>query len=271
LSLLFRFVLAYFCWSADGARPKYVLSKFLASLLAIVDQLADSHITETEERYMSLVWPVFSNVKMLTTKAPALGAVLILLFCSVLGKAQESSGQGRFEVGTNFTALHTPPAGALGSLGPGLQAGVNFGRYFALDAAFSWLPSNSPEGYTLVGLFGGKAGMRTKHYGLFGKVRPGFVTIENALRSSTLIFPAPTGTARFDPLTQRALDLGGVVEYYPTRRWALRWDAGDTLIFEEEGPLFTAVLPGIPPISFRQTPRRMTNHFQFGASVLYRF
>src|SRR5436309_2463883 len=76
----------------------------------------------------------------------------------------------KFELGGNFTALRLSGTGLLG---PGIEGDVNFGRYLALDAAYSWLPS-SPQ-HVMTALFGAKAGIRTKHVGLFAKVRPGFV------------------------------------------------------------------------------------------------
>lgn len=193
-------------------------------------------------------------------------AVALLLFHSVIALAQDSPG--RFEIGGSVTAIRN--AFLPSNVGPGLEGDLNIGRHFALDAAVTWLPSTSNAGQTVVGLFGGKAGARTDHFGFFAKVRPGFVTIDNALRSSTLVFPAPFGVSRFDRLTHRALDVGGVVEYYPTRHWALRWDAGDTLFFEEQGPIFTIIAPNVVA-SFPQAPARTTNHFQFSTSLHYRF
>ena len=100
----------------------------------------------------------------------------------------------------------------------------------------------------MTGLFGVKAGTRTEHFGLFAKVRPGFLTFDNALRAETiLVTPGPLGfpigtisSLRFGRLTQPALDLGGVVEYYPARHWAFRWDMGDTLIFRRRAQRSTS-------------------------------
>jgi hypothetical protein len=189
---------------------------------------------------------------------------------------------GRFEVGGSFTALRNPFLPS--NLGPGVEGDLNIGRHIALDAAVSWLPSTSRPGQTVVGLFGAKIGTRTDHFGFFAKVRPGFFTTDNELRSSTFIllppviqsgtvvFPPPVFVERFDRLTQRALDLGGIVEYYPSRHWALRWDAGDTLFFEEKGPIFTNIVPDLNVnTSFPLSPARTSNHFQFSASLHYRF
>lgn len=92
---------------------------------------------------------------------------------------------------------------------------------------------------------------------------------------STIIDLTPPGTFqnRFGRLTQPALDLGGVVEYYPAKHWAFRWDLGDTLLFEEKGPTFTVISPpGLPPfLQSPPAPARTTNQFQFSMGVHYRF
>jgi hypothetical protein len=107
------------------------------------------------------------------------------------------------------------------------------------------------------------------------------MTFDNALRGATFILtPAPGGLGsvttissfRFGRLTQRALDLGGVAEYYPARHWAFRWDLGDMLLFEDKGPTFTFIgvgTPSQPPIIERSPG--ITQHFQFSTGIHYRF
>ena len=205
-----------------------------------------------------------------TTFALGIGSVLLL---SAPAAAQDTPG--RFEVGGNFTALYFHRAG----IGPGLEGDINFGRHFALDGSFSWFPKNTIGKNAMTGLFGVKAGTRTERFGLFAKVRPGFLTFDNALREEKiLITPGPLGiplgsvsSLRFGRLTQRALDLGGVVEYYPARHWAFRWDMGDTLVFQEKGPTINFIGVGIPvgpPFAQRNFG---SNHFQFNTGVHYRF
>jgi hypothetical protein len=77
-----------------------------------------------------------------------------------------------------------------------------------------FLPDEGPP-YATQGLFGIKAGKRTKHMGIFAKVRPGF---------QTNFYVNERQQARV------ALDVGGVAEYYPNRHVALRLDAGDLII-----------------------------------------
>jgi hypothetical protein len=190
----------------------------------------------------------------------------LFILCSSFAVAQDSPGH--FELGGSLTAVRSSILSA--PLGVGLEADLNLGRHFAVDAALDWLPSTSRTGNSVIGLFGAKVGNRTQHFGYFVKVRPGFLTIDSQFRESFLSVSPSFGFTRFDRLTERTLDLGGVLEYYPAKHWALRWDAGDMLIFEDPGPTFTGIFPGQP--AFVSTvPSRVTNNFRFSTSLHYRF
>jgi hypothetical protein len=199
-----------------------------------------------------------------------------IVFLSALAAAQDSPG--RFEAGTAFSTLHMP---SIAALGPALEGDVNFGRHFALDGAASWFPNSTRGKSAATGFFGAKAGMRTQRFGFFGKARPGFMTFDNAFRGETIILtPAPNGIGsigtassfRFGRLTQRALDLGGVAEYYPARHWAFRWDLGDMLLFQDKGATITFIGVGTPspPVLIERSPG-ITQHFQFSTGIHYRF
>jgi hypothetical protein len=188
--------------------------------------------------------------------------LVFLLGLASLGRAQNSSG--RFEAGGSFTVMQSSGAGG-GPFGPGIEGAVNFGRHIALDGALNWLPerfSLASGGRIVQALVGAKVGTRFQRFGLFVKVRPGFITTGSALRSVTFDPNQFIFTQRFARLTERALDLGGVIEYYPAKRWSLRYDAGDTMLFEEL-PTFNN------PVRDFGTYR--SNHFQFSTSVRYRF
>ncbi|MGE5321627.1 MAG: hypothetical protein ACM3SW_02110 [Actinomycetota bacterium] len=161
------------------------------------------------------------------------------------------------------------------AFGPGAEGDVNFGRHIAFDAAYSWSPTPTPQ-HVMTALFGVKAGTRTQRFGFFAKVRPGLISFGNSLRQVTEIFGPggglSTASFRLARENQKALDLGGVLEYYPARHWALRWDAGDLMEFGEQGVLFTAV-GNVPPgfIFFPPLPGRTTHNFMFSTAVHYRF
>ena len=104
-------------------------------------------------------------------------------------------------------------------LGNGWGAGgrftYNLNNHIAVDSEVNFfLPDEGPP-YATQGLFGIKAGKRTKYVGIFAKVRPGFQT--NFVLNDR-------EQARF------ALDVGGVAEFYPNRHIVLRFDAGDVII-----------------------------------------
>jgi hypothetical protein len=220
----------------------------------------------------------YFNFRYSTTKLFVVG----LLISATTVLAQDAPG--RFEIGGSFNALHASAPGSLrpagGNFGPQLEGDINFGRHLALDAAFSWLPGNSfSSGQVMTGFFGGKVGARTEHFGFFAKVRPGFFTFSNDLRSVTIVGPIELNSGfsilpRFDRLTERALDLGGVMEYYPSRHWAMRWDLGSTVIFGEPGPIVNFV-PGpaiiAPPGLPKSQPGVTRGHLQFSTGVHYRF
>jgi hypothetical protein len=79
--------------------------------------------------------------------------------------------------------------------------------------------------------FGMKAGVRKDRVGLFAKARPGFSHVSgdgvecvgDVCALALLIRPAYG--------TEFALDLGGVFEFYPSRRIAARFDLGDTMVW----------------------------------------
>jgi hypothetical protein len=192
------------------------------------------------------------------------------VFYSTTAIAQDSPG--RFEVGGNFTALRFESGGFFG---PGVEGDINFGRHFALDGGFSWLPSGTL--HVMTGLFGAKVGTRREHFGFFGKVRPGFISFGDVLRQDIITIttqpgPSVSSFTRLGRLTERALDLGGVMEYYPSRHWALRWDIGDTVLFGEQPPNATLIVDGVTSTLLNPLfPHGTTHNFQFSTGVHYRF
>jgi hypothetical protein len=185
------------------------------------------------------------------------------LLLPALSVAQDST-PSRFEAGGGVTAIRGNSVP--GQIGPTMEGDMNFGRHIAMDAAFNWLPQNFSQ--TVSGFFGAKAGIRRDHFGLFGKVRPGFFSTSDVFRSSTLDLNTFAVTTHSGRLTERALDLGGVAEYYPSRHWLLRWDMGDTLLFAERTQ-FNFIGTNPPPSIVSNG--RTTNNFTFSTSVHYRF
>jgi hypothetical protein len=108
----------------------------------------------------------------------------------------------------------------------------------------------------LQGLFGVKAGMRGDKMGIFGKVRPGFMHFGEGTPDPRIqtFAPVPASVSN----TEFAMDVGGVLEFYPSRHTSLRFDLGDTIIRYSKGD-----------ISWR--PSFTTHNLQLSVGVGFRF
>lgn len=169
----------------------------------------------------------------------------------------------RFELGVTFSGIHLSENN---NFGVGARAVYNFNSSFALEGEGNFFLNNPAPGIlsggrAIEGLFGPKIGLRTETIGIFGKVRPGFITFSNTAQgitfNSTVPFAFTVDTGR---LTESALDLGTVIEIYPSRHWAWRTDLGDTMIFYRSSSFFGVTLPGTTK-----------NNFQFSTGFQYRF
>jgi len=114
----------------------------------------------------------------------------------------------------------------------------NFTPSLALETSASYYPTNSAmrgvttqDGGTALSILAGvKAGVRKRKVGIFFKARPGILSFSDA-GTSTLT------TAR---KSHAALDLGGVLEFYPSARTILRLDAGSMLVRYGEATFFAS-------------------------------
>lgn len=142
------------------------------------------------------------------------------------------------------------------NVGIGGRAGYNLTRNVALEGELNYFPQDTGRQIRngLQGLFGAKAGWRGEKFGVFGKARPGFFRYEEPLVCVTT--PCPNRTE-----TKFALDLGGVLEVYPSRHWVTRFDVGDVLIRNER---ITGAFPRVVEDKFR-------HNLQISAGVGYRF
>lgn len=140
--------------------------------------------------------------------------------------------------------------------GFGGRIGYNLTDQVALEGELNYFPQESGRTKRdgLQGLFGAKAGWRGERVGVFGKARPGFFRYEEPLVCVTT--PCPNRT-----VTQFALDLGGVLEFYPSRNLVTRFDVGDTLI---RGERVTGIFPNARKDVFR-------HNLQVTAGVGFRF
>ena len=228
-------------------------------------------------------------------------AVVIVAFGLGTQLALGQSDERKWEVGGQFSALrlvsHSSTSSAIVCVqapcpgfaivadkretdyGGGGRLGYNFSQNFALEAEGNLFPSDSDEtgGRKIQGLFGAKAGKRFDTVGLFAKARPGFVHQQKGdyrqVGACIAIFPPPIGCFQRVARTSFAMDLGGVVEWYPSKRSIVRFDAGDTIInFGNRNVAATDVSPGgIVRQVVLPRPSETTHNFQGNIGVGYRF
>lgn len=199
----------------------------------------------------------------------SLSFLSLLLILSFASDAQDLSVPDeklkRFELGFHFTLLERRDANtaleayrqnglldpdfrspAIHEAGLGTRLTFNFNKYIAVEAEVNVFPQDKranpvigvpiaviePGGRKLQGLFGPKIGIRREKFGVFGKVRPGFIGMDrydvivllSDLEGLALLSAPRTGQYFFN------VDVGGVFEYYPTKKTILRFDLGDTII-----------------------------------------
>ena len=207
--------------------------------------------------------------------------VLVFLLHSVVRAQSQSQELPKFEVAAEFTTLERPGFDNRTEPGFGGRFTYNLNRVFSLEGAGYFFPKQcfncSEPGRIIQAVGGVKAGKRFEKWGIFGKARPGIVSISDAEFNLLPLGPV-TPTSGFEVqrnrITSFATDIGGVIEFYPSKRIVTRFDAGDTIIyfterttnnFKFDQATNTVV---IGPVT---RPARTTHNFQFVASVGFRF
>jgi hypothetical protein len=203
------------------------------------------------------------------------------MICSPEARAQ-SDEVPKFELAAQFTSI-TKPDFNNGATEPGFGATFTFNlnRSVALEAVGNFFPHSCRfcgrnSGNITQGLIGVKAGKRFEKWGIFGKARPGVVSFSEGDNRIVSIGPGPFPSLQFQQnrLTHFAADLGGVLEFYPSKRIVTRFEAGDTLIHygrhQDNFVVFdgTTNLPVLVPFT---TPSVIRHNFQFTAGVGWRF
>jgi hypothetical protein len=208
---------------------------------------------------------------------------LLLIFVSSRAQAQ-SDELPKFEVGAQFSTLSVDDGfGTRTEAGFGGRFVYNVSDNFAFEAEGDFFPRNDRShafrtgGRALEGLFGVKIGKRYQKFGLFGKARPGFVSFSQGLTEYSVIEQSPNLFSAIDVrvrrLTHFAADIGGVLEFYPSRRIVTRFEAGDTIIRYGQTTLNTFTLTSggtIVPLS-ETFSGGLSHNFQFSAGFGFRF
>jgi opacity protein-like surface antigen len=207
--------------------------------------------------------------------------IFILALAPSRTRAQEHDAP-KVEVGAQFSSLSITPPNSFGTenaTGFGGRVTYNINDHFAVEAEGNFYPTGLSQTYVTGGKaeqmqFGLKVGKRFDKFGLFAKVRPGFISFDSTLMvTQTPLVPGGfdiVNTFTNERKTHFTTDVGGVLELYPTRRVLVRFDFGDTMIrygeHVEAGPTFL----GSADTLFT-APAEIKHNFQFTGGVAYRF
>lgn len=168
----------------------------------------------------------------------------ILLFVC-LGAASVAAAQPRLEAGAQAAVLRLSDFDAT-SAGIGGRIAVELSRWASIEGEATFFPSDDivlpASAVADVRLahhrrraeaFGGvKLGRRGDRVGVFAKIRPGFTRLIHTgaeclgVDCARILMLVALPKYR----TEFALDVGGVLEFYPTGRTVARVDLGDTMI-----------------------------------------
>lgn len=207
-------------------------------------------------------------------------AVIFLMQSQALAQSEELP---KFEVAGEFTTLERESfPGRRTEPGLGGRFTYNLNKMFSFEAAGYFFPkqcSQCRNGGNVAEVLGGvKVGKRFEKWGIFAKGRPGAISYS---RGALDVILPPGTTSPFGPvefefkrLTAFAMDVGGVVEFYPSKRIVTRFDLGDTIIHFKSRNMntivFNPVTDTISPGTIR-IPGRTSHNFQFMTSVGFRF
>lgn len=222
----------------------------------------------------------------------------ILTFVVVHFVSAQPDDVPRYEIGGQFTIVSrdrpTPIFSSLTivpdnfervtRLGLGARFTYNLTKNIAVEAEGNFFPEKNsdsvvtggtslPTGKMLQAQFGVKAGKRFEKFGIFGKARPGFVRFADASKltgTRTVTFLGQqftVGEFTRAPETDFSTDIGGVVEFYPSRRTLLRFDIGDTIIRYRKYNVSSSILS----VPYLTRPAETRHNLQFSTGIGFRF
>lgn len=224
-------------------------------------------------------------------------AIAITFLLNALNTQAQTTEVPKYEVAGDFSTLSLDSGTTLPGVGGRFT--YNIDKHVALEAAGYFFPgkcescSGEVTGRVAEGLFGVKAGKRFEKWGVFAKARPGVITFGKGAFDITSVSlqgggggprlacfgpdplaPAPCFSFRETRLTHAALDLGGVLEFYPSKQIVVRLDGGDTMIRYGQRTFNTLTqnpaTGAITLIPFT-SPARTRHSFQFVGGVGFRF
>jgi hypothetical protein len=197
----------------------------------------------------------------------------VITFASV---AVAQSTKDKIEIGVQTTSLTltNPDFTAFDQTEAGIggRFTFNFNRFVAAEAEINFFPQKAviliADGSAIQGQFGVKIGKRFKKFGIFGKVRPGFLSVNKV---GFFIPPGSQVGSTDNFILERrtffTVDAGGVLELYPSRRMVVRLEAGDTLV---RHPARFEPISFIDPTLVQTRAARFNHNFQFTAGIGFR-
>jgi hypothetical protein len=154
-----------------------------------------------------------------------------VLLLSILSGATAAIAQ-KYEVGLQLTGFHLHKIDET-PLGVGARFHYNVTPFLAADAELTHYPENSSGNFgETAALVGVRAGKRLGPIGVFASARPGVIH-----------FGGEFFQTRLNKRTHLIADLGGMIEYYPSRRTFIRVEVGDAVIYYGDALLFNSSTP----------------------------
>lgn len=215
----------------------------------------------------------------MSSKLPLLAFITCLLITS--NSNAQTEDLPKREIAAEFATLNRDSfSGIRTEAGFGGRFTLNLNENVALEAAGFFFPRSCfdcrDNGKITEAVAGIKAGKRFQKWGLFAKARPGIVRFSRGRFNVISAPPTPFDLVAFEikPLTHFAVDVGGVVEFYHSRRIVTRFDFGDTIINSRRR---TQNFLQFDPVTGQSTlfpipvPGRTSHNFQFSASVGFRW
>lgn len=173
------------------------------------------------------------------TRLSAAAFVWVMVGAASVAVAQ--TAPRRVEMGGQVNVLRLSD-GAGTNVGVGGRVTINLASWLGVEGEYQFLPDDTFTLSSVQGdgriaglryerrrstaLFGVKAGYRGERVGVFAKVRPGVTSLSDrgvdclGEVCALVLLAVPEYRPEF------ALDIGGVVEVYPSSRWLVRGDVG---------------------------------------------
>lgn len=204
---------------------------------------------------------------------PLLGIVVTIGCITNTSSAQSKvdTELRRVEIGAHFTYLRRVDAnpatvvfqtlnpsstdsgpGSISELGAGVRLSYNITKYAAIEIEGNLFPDDKrsnplvgvpqtvtePGGRKLQAVAGPKIGYRGRKFGVFGKLRPGVIRLDRY--DAVVQIGPPNNFFVLSEVRNKVgflnIDVGGVFEYYRTRRTFFRVDIGDSIIYYRKLP-----------------------------------